>query len=93
MTGVISGPGSAGGRVSVTMRPMHSQVEQAIASLALYRRLQPDDRAKLAAVSTLENFPRASLIFREGDLVADVPGAVGADHDAFHGQPCPFSRA
>ena len=72
MTGVISGPGSAGGRVSVTMRPMHSQVEQAIASLALYRRLQPDDRAKLAAVSTLENFPRASLIFREGDLARSV---------------------
>ena len=72
MTGVISGPGSAGGRVSVTMRPMHSQVEQAIASLALYRRLQPDDRAKLAAVSTLESFPRASLIFREGDLARSV---------------------
>jgi len=49
------------------MRRMFSQVEQAIAALALYRRLQADDRAKLAAVSTLENFSRGSLIFREGD--------------------------
>ena len=51
---------------------MNSQVEQAIAALALYRRLQAEDRAKLAAVSTLESFPRSSLIFREGDLARSV---------------------
>jgi len=54
-------------RCSVTMRPMIPEVEQAIATLPLYRRLRAEDRAKLAAVSTLESFPRASLVFREGD--------------------------
>lgn len=54
------------------MRSMNPQVERAIASLALYRRLQADDRAKLAAVSTLAKFPRGSLIFREGDLARSV---------------------
>ncbi len=46
---------------------MLPEVEQAIATLPLYRRLRAEDRAKLAAVSTLETFPRASLVFREGD--------------------------
>ena len=54
------------------MRRMSSALEQAIAQLPLYRRLQADDRVKLAAVSTLESFPRASLIFREGDLARSV---------------------
>lgn len=41
-------------------------------SCLLYRRLQAEDRAKLAAVSTLESFPRASLFFAEGDLARSV---------------------
>ena len=57
---------------SVTMRRMSLEVEQAIAQLPLYRRLQADDRAKLAAVSTLQSFPRASQIFREGDPARSV---------------------
>ena len=57
---------------SATMRRMSSALEQAIAQLPLYRRLQADDRVKLAAVSTLESFPRASQIFREGDLARSV---------------------
>lgn len=58
MTGVMPGTPSAVRDGSVTMRPMTSPVEQAIAQLPLYRRLQADDRVKLAAVSTLESFPR-----------------------------------
>lgn len=72
MTGVMPGTQSTGRAGSVTMRRMSREVEQAIAQLPLYRRLQADDRAKLAAVSTLESFPRASQIFREGDPARSV---------------------
>ena len=72
MTGVMVAPAERRARGSVTMRPVNPQVEQAIASLALYRRLQADDRAKLAAVSVLESFPRGSLVFREGDPARSV---------------------
>ncbi len=58
--------------MSVTMRGMVSAVEQAIATLPLYRRLQAEDRAKLAAVSTLESFSRGGVIFREGDAALSV---------------------
>lgn len=54
------------------MRGMNPEVAQAIGTLPLYRRLQVEDRVKLAAVSTLESFPRASLIFREGDEARSV---------------------
>jgi CRP/FNR family transcriptional regulator len=47
-------------------------VEQAIESLPLYRRLKPDDRVKLAAVSALESFPRGSVVFLEGDGARSV---------------------
>ena len=59
-------------RRSVTIPAMPSEVEQAIASLPLYRRLQADDRAKLAEVSTLESFPRGGVVFREGEAAKSV---------------------
>lgn len=71
MTGVMSARRRAGRRIGYD-RSMHGAIDQAISQLPLYRRLQAEDRAKLASVSTLESFPRASLVFREGDLARSV---------------------
>lgn len=71
MTGVMSLRRRVTWRIGYD-RNMHGAIDQAISQLPLYRRLQAEDRAKLAAVSTLESFPRASLIFREGDLARSV---------------------
>lgn len=43
------------------------RVEATIAGLGTFRRLKPDDRRRLAEVSSLRRFTRGEAVFREGD--------------------------
>jgi CRP/FNR family transcriptional regulator len=42
-------------------------VEEALAKVAMYRRLEAEDRHRLAGVSTLRDFTRGEEVFGEGD--------------------------
>ena len=48
------------------MEPMAS-VDQALTSSSIFRRLGPEDRARVAAVARLREYGRGDVIFREGD--------------------------
>lgn len=46
---------------------MTASVEAAIARTSSFRRLRPEDRERLAAVSSLRSYARGEVVFREGD--------------------------
>lgn len=46
---------------------MTSRLEEAIGRIASFRRLKPEDRERLAAVSSLRSYGRGEVVFREGD--------------------------
>ena len=48
------------------MEPIAS-VDQALTSSSIFRRLGPEDRARVAAVARLREYGRGDVIFREGD--------------------------
>ena len=46
---------------------MHEQTDEALRRSVLFRRLNPDDRQRLAAVATVRDFEKGALLFSEGD--------------------------
>jgi len=47
---------------------MSAEIEKALAQVGMYRRLSPEDRSRLAEVSTLRDYARGDEIFGEGDV-------------------------
>jgi CRP-like cAMP-binding protein len=46
---------------------MSQEIDEALRRSALFRRLRPDDRQRLAAVATLRAFEKGATLFSEGD--------------------------
>jgi CRP/FNR family transcriptional regulator, nitrogen oxide reductase regulator len=46
---------------------MDNRTDEALRQSVLFRRLKPDDRQRLAAVASLREFEKGSLLFSEGD--------------------------
>ena len=46
---------------------MQTQVAAALAQLALFRRVSPQDRERLVAVASMRDYDRGEHVFREGD--------------------------
>ena len=46
---------------------MPAPVEDALRFSAIFRRLAPDDRARIAAVASMRDFDKGALLFSEGD--------------------------
>jgi CRP-like cAMP-binding protein len=46
---------------------MGDGIDELLRQSALFRRLKPDDRQRLAAVSTVRSFDKGALLFSEGD--------------------------
>ena len=46
---------------------MHEQKEDVLRRSAIFRRLTPDDRQRLAAAATIRDFDKGAMLFSEGD--------------------------
>jgi CRP-like cAMP-binding protein len=46
---------------------MSEQIDEAIRSSVLFRRLKPDDRQRIAAVASVRAFEKGAMLFNEGD--------------------------
>jgi len=46
---------------------MYEQIDDVLRRSALFRRLSPDDRQRLAAVAALRDFDKGFMLFQEGD--------------------------
>jgi len=46
---------------------MEEKIDQALCRSAIFRRLTPEDRQRIAAVATVQEFEKASTLFSEGD--------------------------
>src|SRR5215208_6639566 len=46
---------------------MHEKIDDALRRSAIFRRLMPEDRQRIAAVATVREFDKASTLFSEGD--------------------------
>src|SRR6185503_10662527 len=46
---------------------MEEKIDQALRRSAIFRRLTPEDRQRIAAVATVQEFEKASTLFSEGD--------------------------
>jgi CRP-like cAMP-binding protein len=46
---------------------MQAQMDDVLRRSAIFRRLTPDDRQRLAVVAVVREFHKGAMLFREGD--------------------------
>ena len=68
-------------------RHMADRMDDALRRSALFRRVAPDDRQRLAAVAGLREFPKGSMLFQEGDASESLYTVVTGRVKVFKSTP------